>query len=294
MMYQNSKFNQFVDLIAQYAPEDGLNFFNGLENFGTLKSSQIKSRKPTCDAPLILIVVQGKKVCFAGDQKYEFSVGDVMVIFYPMVMDTEIIEASPDKPFLAAGVAMDLSRMANILMRIEQFDGSAAKPNAVNSSNIFSIPLSDNLLDPFYRLFKLLPHPRDTVLLSDAIIDEIYYRLLEGNRGNELQFLLQQRGAIQRISKAVDFIHQNLDKAIFVERLADMVHMGQTTFYENFKNVMHVSPLQYAKSVKLNEAQKLIKEGRNVSEAGSLVGYNSQAQFSREYKRHFGINPSAT
>jgi AraC-like DNA-binding protein len=92
----------------------------------------------------------------------------------------------------------------------------------------------------------------------------------------------------------VEYIHQNLDKPVSVEQLADMVHMSRTSFYENFKEVMHLSPLQYAKSVKLDKAQSLIKEGRKANEAGYLVGYNSPAQFSREYKRHFGYAPSAT
>ena len=78
-----------------------------------------------------------------------------------------------------------------------------------------------------------------------------------------------------------------------MEKLAEMVYMSRTSFYENFRDVMHLSPLQYAKSVKLYRAQTLIREGKNVSEAGYLVGYNNPAQFSREYKRHFGFSPSA-
>ena len=293
MIDQQNKFKQFVRLMEQHSPQEGLNLASA-ENIGTIKSSVTKNRNPTCDLPMILVVGQGRKICFAGDQTYDFAAGNVLVFFYPMAMETEIVEASPDKPFLSAGVAMDLGRMAEVMMRIDQIEGAVAKPVSSNPSNIFSIPLSDNLLDPFIRLFKLLSNPKDTMMLADSIVDEIYYRLLSDGRGNELRFLLQQRGEIQRISKAVAYIHQNLDKAVSVERLAEMVHMGQTTFYENFKSVMHLSPLQYAKSVKLYEAQKLIKEGKNVSDAGYLVGYNSSAQFSREYKRHFGFVPSAT
>ncbi|MEM8856910.1 MAG: AraC family transcriptional regulator [Chloroflexota bacterium] len=293
MTFQQDKIKQFVSLIDQNSPQEELNF-SIIENFGTLTSSNTKKRQPTCDPPVIFIVGQGSKSCFVGSKKYDFSVGDVLVSFYPLAMDTEILEASPEKPFLAAGVSMDLGRIAEILMRIDRIDGAVPKPDCVNPSNILSISLSDHLLDPFIRLFQLLSNPRDAKFFSDSIIDEIYYRLLSGERGNELRFLLQQRGEIQRISKAVDYIHQNLDKAISVEQLADMVHMGQTTFYENFKSIMHLTPLQYAKSVKLYEAQKLIKEGKNASEAGFLVGYKSPAQFSREYKRHFGFAPSAT
>ncbi|MFT5196634.1 MAG: AraC-like DNA-binding protein [Candidatus Promineifilaceae bacterium] len=293
MLYQQNQIEQFVALMERHSPQEDLNF-SMIEHFGTLKSSMPRIRHPSCDPPAIFIVGQGKKTCFVGGKKYDFNAGDVMVLFYPMAMETEIVEASPDKPFLAAGLAMDLGRMANILMQIDRVDGVVPKPVSINPSNIFSIPLSGNLLDPFIRLFKLLSNPRDAMILADSIMDEIYYRLLSDDRGNELRFLLQQRGEIQRISKAVEYIHKNLNETISVERLAKMVHMGQTVFYENFRNVMHLSPLQYAKSVKLHEAQKLIKEGKNASEAGYLVGYNSSAQFSREYKRHFGFVPSAT
>jgi AraC-like DNA-binding protein len=131
-------------------------------------------------------------------------------------------------------------------------------------------------------------------MLGDSIVDEIYYRLLSDERGGELRFLLQQRGQIQLIAKAVEHIHQNLDKPVSVDELAKMVHMSRPTSYENFRAVMHISPLQYAKSMKLCRAQALIKEGKKANEAGYLVGYNSPSQFSREYKRHFGYAPSAT
>ena len=293
IIYQQSKMRGLVRLIAQHSPQEDLNY-SAVENFGTLKSSLPRIRHPTCDPPAIFVVGQGSKTCFVGDRRYDFKVGDVLVLFHPMAMETEIVEASPDKPFLAAGIALDLDRMAKVLMRMDRIDGVVAKPTAINPSNICSIPLSDNLLEPFIRLFKLLSNPRDALMLADSIIDEIYYRILSESRGNELRFLLQQRGEIQRISRAVAYIHQNLDQTISAEHLAGLVHMGKTAFYENFKRVMHLSPLQYAKSVKLYEAQKLIKEGKNVSEAGRLVGYSSAAQFSREYKRHFGFVPSAT
>jgi len=125
-------------------------------------------------------------------------------------------------------------------------------------------------------------------------VDEVCYRILCDERGGELRMLLQQRGQIQRISKAVEHIHRNVDKPVSVDELANMVHMSRPTFYENFRAVMHISPLQYTKSIKLDRAQALIREGKNASEAGYLVGYNSPSQFSREYKRHFGFAPSAT
>ena len=92
----------------------------------------------------------------------------------------------------------------------------------------------------------------------------------------------------------MDYIHSNLDQHVSVEKLAEVVYMSRTAFYSNFREVLQVSPLQYAKSVKLHEAQIMIKEGRKVNEASFTVGYNNLAQFSREYKRQFEFVPSAT
>ena len=293
MTYQQDKFERFVSLVEKHSPEDGPNItISG--NFGTFKASNNQGRSPMLDQPAIWIVGQGRKICYVGNQRYDYCPGNVVVMFYPMSVEYEIEGVGPDAPFLVAGVAIDLGRMADVLLRIDQIDGAAAKPVSTDPSGIFSIPLNDNLLDPFIRLFESLSDPKAAAFLGESIVDEIYFRLLSDERGGELRYLLQQRGEIQRISRAVAYIHQNLDKPVSVEGLAEMVHMGQTSFYENFRNVMHVSPLQYAKSVKLHQAQSLIKEGKKANEAGYLVGYNSPAQFSREYKRHFGFAPSAT
>jgi AraC-like DNA-binding protein len=238
--------------------------------------------------------VQGQKVCYLGEQTHIYQAGKVLVGFYPIPVETELLEASPEKPYLAVGVSLDMSRMADLLLRIEQVEESPPKPVATNPSAKFATDLTDQLLDPFIRLFEALADPKDAAILGDAIIDEIYYRLLQCERGGELRTLLQQKGKIKRISKAVDYIHTNIDKQVSVKKLADIVHMSETAFYLNFKDVMQVTPLQYAKSVKLFEAQRLIKEGKRINEASFLVGYNNLGQFSREYKRQFGFTPSAT
>ncbi len=293
MTYQTHKLEKLRSLVEQHAPQDGVNF-TAIESLGTYKAATTKSKTQAVDYPAIVIVVQGRKTCYVGGQEYDYHAGNVLAMFYPMPVESEIVEASPEVPFLVAGVLLDLGRMADVLLRMDRIDGSAVKPVEADPSGLFSTPLTDALLDPFIRLFESLVNPRDAAMLGDATVDEIYYRLLCGERGGELRFLLQQRGEIQRISKAVQHIHQHLDKPVSVDELADLVHMSRTSFYENFREVMHVSPLQYAKSIKLDRAQTLIREGKNASEAGYMVGYNSPAQFSREYKRHFGYSPSLT
>jgi AraC-like DNA-binding protein len=293
MSYQTDKLEKLVTLVEQHSPQEGINL-TGIKDLGTFKASTMQGRSPAVDRPAIVIVGQGKKYCYVGNKRYEYSAGNILVMFFPMPVEIEIVEASPDRPFLAAGVGIDLGRMADVLLKIDQIDGVAAKPVSVDPSGLFSVPLNDRLLDPTIRLLESLANPRDAAILGELIVQEIYYRILCDERGGELRMLLQQRGQIQRISKAVEYIHRNMDKPVSVEELADMVYMSQTTFYENFRAVMHMSPLRYAKSVKLCKAQALIQEGKKANEAGYLVGYNSPSQFSREYKRHFGFAPSAT
>ncbi len=293
MSYQSEKLAQLTRLVAQHAPQEGVNF-TAIPNAGTYKVSNTQDKEPAVDQPGIVVVVQGRKTCYVGDRVYDYSPGNVLVMFYPMPVRFEIVEASPKKPFLIAGVVIDLGRMAEVLLRMDQLEGSATRPPSVDPSGIVSLPLSDRLLDPFIRLYESLADPRDAAMLGETIVDEIYYRILADDRGGVLRFLLQQRGEIQRISKAVEHIHHNLDKPVSVGELAELVHMSRTSFFENFRAVMQVSPLQYAKSLKLDRAQALLREGKNAREAGFLVGYNSPAQFSREYKRHFGFAPSAT
>lgn len=291
--YQTSELEALSCLVLQHAPQEGVNS-TIIDDLGTFKLSQPTEKTSVMDIPAIVVVAQGRKHSYLADKVYDYSVGNVIVGFYPVPVSMEVIEASPEKPFLLAGVNINLDRMSDVLLRIDRIDGIAHKPEIIDPSGIFSISLNDSLLNPFIRLFKLLASPRDAAMLSEAIIDEIYYRLLCDERGGILRFLLQQQGDIQRISKAVDHIYRNLDQSISVDELAEIVHMSRTVFYETFKSVMHLSPLQYAKSVKLYQAQKLIQGGKKANEAAYMVGYNSPVQFSREYKRHFGYSPSQT
>ena len=287
------KMETFVQLMEEHAVQEGINF-SPTRTYGILKQFKPHPIQPEAHTSSIVAVGQGSKYCIAGEQRYDYSAGSLLGILLPIPLQSEIIEASPEKPFLAMAIMIDMGRLANVLHKIEQADSEIFEPKITNPSSIFSVTLTDRLLDPFIRLLETMDNPRDAAVLSEPIMDEIYYRTLVDERGSELRHLLQQRGEIKRISKAVDHIHQHIEQPVSVEGLAAMVHMSRTTFYENFKSLMHVSPLQYAKAMKLHRAQSLILEGKKANEAAHLVGYNSPAQFSREYKRQFGFVPSAT
>jgi AraC-like DNA-binding protein len=280
-------------LIDRYVPNEGFKFLCR-DLVAVSRESLLHKKEPQFFPPAILLVGQGSKSCYVGDQVFDYGAGDILVTMLPIPVEVVVTDASAERPLLAAGVGIDFARLANVLMKIENADQNAFQPIQANASSIFSTTAKDKLLDVFIHLLETSEDPRDAEVLSGAIIDEIYYRILMDERNGELRHLLQQRGEIQRVSKAVEHIHNNLDQPVSVKGLADLVHMSRSSFFDKFKDVMHVSPLQYAKSVKLHKAQVLIQEGKKANEAGYLVGYNSPAQFSREYKRHFGFAPSAT
>ena len=244
--------------------------------------------------PAVVVMAQGKKQCFLGNKQFDYSAGIYLTLFLTMPLEVEIIEASQEKPAIMAAVRVDLNKIAAMLLKLDTLDRSPTRNEQTNASGIFSENLDDELLDPIVRLVRTLHNPADQLMLSESIIEEIYYRVICRDQTGSLQRMLQQRGQIQQISRAVEHIHKNMEEVVSVDELAGLVGMSASGFHRRFKEVMHLSPLQYAKSIKLFRAQTLLKEGISASEAGYLVGYNSPAQFSREYKRHFGFAPSAT
>jgi AraC-like DNA-binding protein len=244
--------------------------------------------------PGIVILGQGKKHCYLDGKKYDYSAGNYLSLFLPMSIEVAVVEASPQKPLLMAGIKIDSLKIANILLKMDRIESPPAKTEPLKPSAIFAEPLNDDLLDPIVKLLRTLDNPLEREILGAAILEEVYFRLLYNDHSGSLRQLLQQRGQVQQISKAVNHMHTHLNRVVPVDELAGLVNMSSSSFRKTFREVMHMPPLQYTKAIKLDRAQRLIREGKNASEASYMVGYNSPAQFSREYKRHFGYSPSAT
>lgn len=294
MTIQESKLKEFVRLLEQHAPNEGTNS-TVLDNVGLWRRSQPMKRTPFMYEPVILMMGQGCKVCHIGNDVYKYSSGEYLIVFLPMPLEVTVTDVVPEHPVLMIGFRLNLSRLANVALRLDDVDDRIVQQSPSHDpTGIYTAVMSDGLLESAIRMLHALSDPVDAAILGDAILDEIYYRMLREDHSGALRFLLQRHAQVQHIARAVDHIHRNLDQKVSVEALATMVNMSTTTFHRNFKDVMHLSPLQYAKSIKLHRAQALIKEGKRATEACYLVGYNSPAQFSREYKRQFGYAPSDT
>ncbi|MEM6432142.1 MAG: AraC family transcriptional regulator [Deinococcota bacterium] len=288
-----AKLLELKTLLAHYVPDEGPLETN-LAGVYVYKTSHPHTRQPERYDAGVVIMASGKKRCYINNKLYNYNAGSYLAVFLPMPVEVEVIEASPEDPLLLVGLKLDLRRLAELLLQLDRLESPSthAQDNTSSTSGIFSAPLPDALLDATIRLLKTLDSPADQAVLGQNIITEIYYRLLVDNNTRELSHLLAQRGQIQQIARAVDHINQHLDEPVVIASLAAEANMSMSHFHKCFKDVMHMSPLQYAKSMKLFKAQSLIQAGTQVSQAGYAVGYNSAAQFSREYKRQFGVTPS--
>ena len=291
--YSKNRMEEFVALLERHAPTEGFHQTDVYE-LVTFREEEPKGMCASVYEPGIVILGQGKKQAFLDGRKYDYSAGNYLSLYLPMPIEVEVVEASPEKPLLMAGLRMDLIKIADILSKIDRVGAPLDESEPAEVSAIFSRPMTDNMLDPIIKLLKVLDDPVELAVLSSSILDEIYFRLILDDHSGSLKRLLRHHGQVQQISRAVDHIRNNLDQVVSVDELAGLVNMSTSGFRKTFRDVMHVPPLQYAKSLKLDRAQSLIRDGKNASEAGYLVGYNSPAQFSREYKRHFGYSPSAT
>lgn len=294
MDIQQSQMDEFIRLLEQATPDEGLNLTH-LNNVGLGRTSNPVDRTPIVYEPALVMLGQGAKKLYIGDRVLQYGAGEYLLLFLPMPLELVVYDVSPDNPALMVAFGLDMVRLAGVSLKLDEADKHIT-PSAFNHdpTGIHTAPITYGLLDATIRMLHTLTDPIDTIMLSDAILDEIYYRILREDREGSLRILLQQQAQIKQIARAVDYIHQNIEQTISVEVLAEMVNMSNTTFHRNFKEVMHLPPLQYAKSIKLHRAQTLIREGKRANEAGYMVGYNSPAQFSREYKRQFGYAPSAT
>lgn len=294
MAIQQAKMDEFIGLLARHTPDEGVNR-TILDNVGLWRSCQPMERTPVLYEPAILMMGQGVKTCYIGDEIYKYHPGKYLILFLPMPLEVTMTDVSSEYPALMVCFRLNLSRLASVSLRLDAVDITPDHQSQNDDpSGIYTSSMGVGLLDAAIRMLRTLSDTVEAAMLGEAILDEIYYRILRDDHNGALRTVLQRQAHVQHIARAVDHIHQNIDQTISVDTLAEMVNMSTTTFHRHFKEVMHLPPLQYAKSIKLHRAQVLIREGKRANEAGYLVGYNSPAQFSREYKRQFGYAPSDT
>ncbi|MDG2523358.1 AraC family transcriptional regulator [Caulobacter segnis] len=280
---------ELVSLITRFTPEDGhiQTAINGL--FVARKTSPSVPLH-TAQWPCLAMVVQGAKVVRIGEETLRYGVGDYLLVALDMPVASCVVEATPDKPQIGFGMAIDPVRLGDLMRRIgvprPATAADAVRGLAVNTAG-------PDLLDAVLRLMRLLERPHDIPALAPLIQDEILYRLLTGPDAARLLHITAGEGGGGRVARAVNWLRDHYDQPLRIEALADAVGMSESSLHHQFKAVTAMTPLQYQKQLRLHEARRLmLVEDADVSTAGFRVGYQSPSQFSREYRRLYGLPPA--
>lgn len=235
--------------------------------------------------PSLCIIVQGAKTVAAGPLLVKYKPGDYLVAAADLAVTGEVTQASPDKPYLCMRLKLDMMQLSELV---------GATPRAGDSvqPGIYVSKLDAGLLDAVVRLVRLLDTPSDIAVLAPMIKREIFYRLLQGPHAEAVRQIVLAGSQMQRISKAISLIKRDFAQPLRVDDLAREASMSSSSLHAHFKEVTGMSPLQYQKRIRLQEARRLmLSEVADAASAAFQVGYESPSHFSREYARLFGAPP---
>ncbi|WP_201501212.1 MULTISPECIES: AraC family transcriptional regulator [Psychrobacter] len=238
--------------------------------------------------PSICIVLQGTREIYLGTDCQKFDDSSLMFCPVNIPISMHIKHATVEKPVIVLSMKLNLALIREVMAQIPP------RKNADYEHLGIKWPLEDTILTAFERLIDLLNYPNDIDFLSSLIQQEIYYRLLSAQQGHKLRQLVVNGSHTHRIAQATDWLKAHLEEPVIIEDLASRCGMSVSGFHQHFKEITQLSPLQYQKSLRLMKARQLIQLGEaQVSQIAMQVGYESPSQFSREYKRLFGVSPSS-
>ena len=244
---------------------------------------------PAVYEPVVVAIVNGCKEAILDGKKYVYDSSQYMCCAMSMPVEAGTPTASPDNPLLGVYISLDTRLMTELALEMESAGGAIQRPS--NSALPPGLALAhwDNAFtEALLRLLELGGSQADTAVLGDGRLRELYYAILKGEAGNSAR---RAFGVGNEIARAIEYLSCRLDKAVTIEDMAAQVGMSRAVLHRKFKQATCMSPIQFMKSMRLNNAAMKIAGGMNVSEAAMEVGYVSSSQFSREFKRMYGQSP---
>ncbi len=278
---------ELVECLARAIGEDGRKEpLKGLHLHR--ESSPAECVQHSISTAAFCVIAQGSKDVFLGGDRYRYDPMHYLLATAELPIASHITEATPEQPFLSLWIDLDPVLISSVMVETG-YDSSRSQAD-VRAIDVN--PLNADLLDAVIRLARLLEAPRDAPFLMPLITREIVYRLLQGEQGDRLCHIALQEANTHRITQAIRQLREDFAQDLQIKDLAQDLSMSTSSFYHHFKAVTGLSPLQFQKRVRLQEARRLmLGEGLDAGNAGFRVGYNDASHFSREYKRLFGDPP---
>ena len=273
-------------LIARHAPGDGM-FDTAVPGMALIRQGQPTERIPVLHQPAVCIIAQGAKVVMLGDETYRYDAASHLVVSVDLPLTGQVTEASTERPYLCLRIDLEPAVLIDLM---------AARPPAPGGEGSRGVHLSrttPELADAAVRMVRLLDNPGHAAVLAPLIRREIHYWLLTGDQAGVVRQIGAPDSRLSHVTRAIAWIRDNYDRPFSIEALAREAGMSPSALHQHFKAVTAMSPLQYQKQIRLQEARRLmLSEACDAQGAGFQVGYDSPSQFSREYVRLFGAPPA--
>lgn len=278
--------DELAERIGRTIPDDGV--AEPLPGIRLGRASSPSATTRSVYVPVFCVIAQGSKEVWLEDERYRYDPAHYLIATAALPVASRITEASPERPFLTFMLPLDPALIGSVMV-----EAGYPAPRGQSSVRAIAVsPLDAELLDAVVRLVRLVDAPTDARVLAPLVTREIVYRLLAGEQGERLRQIATLGGHTHRIVKAIERLRADFDRPLRIESLAQELGMSVSGFHHHFKQVTAMSPLEFQKQLRLQEARRLmLGEGFDAAGAGYRVGYNDASHFSREYKRLFGEPP---
>lgn len=282
-----SSHQELVALIKRNLPVDGI--IEPLTGFFLARWTKPTESLQSIIQPSLCYVIQGSKRALIGGEIFQYDPGHYLIFTVDLPVIFHVDEASEDNPYYGFSLRLDPALVSSVMME----SGIEIKKADANVKAIDVKAIDADLINAVVRMVRLLETPNEQKVLAPLVKREIVYRLLRGGQGARLGHLMASGGDTLRITEAIGLLRDQLDQPLQIEDIARSVGMSISGFHHHFKSVTAMSPLQFQKQIRLQEARRLmLAENLDAASAGFRVGYEDSAYFSREYKKQFGAPPN--
>lgn len=278
--------DELAERIAQIQPNDGKTeakpglFFNRVSSTGEIAYAVAK--------PSLCVIAQGAKDILLGGDRFRYDAANYLITTMELPLAGELATASPRRPYLSLRLELDPTVVTSVMVESGRIEPSSAGAERAIGVSTLDAALRDAVL----RLVRLVETPEEYPVLAPLVVREIVFRLLTGEQAGRMRHLATIGGQVHRMTRAVEKLQNHYEKPLRIESLARELHMSVSGFHQHFKSATGMSPLQFQKQLRLQEARRLmLSEGFDAAQAGNRVGYDDASHFNRDYKRYFGEPP---
>lgn len=289
MSEKMDKQHEIGKIIERFTGQDGV-YPTTIPSLFLIRESVITEPISRVSKPSFCIIIQGEKEMWLGEECFRYGPGNYIVGSVDLPVTGQVIKASPEFPYLALKLEFTSSEIFEVLNEADIQSGQRKNANRA----MFISEVEPSLLDAVNRIACLLNNPRHIPILAPVYKKEILYWILEGPHGEALKQMVLEGSNAVRIRNVIEHIIHNYEESFRIEELAEIANMSVASLHRHFKEVTAMSPIQFQKQLRLQEARRLLlAESSEIADVAFKVGYESQSQFSREYSRMFGYSPRA-